>query len=172
MASLMEELIDCLEQEEKDFSQLLILSRKKTPIIVNSEVAALEKITDEEQIIVGRINSLENKRETVTKDIAEVINKDVEELKLTTLIDLMSNQPKERKRLSDVHDQLSATVREVRQVNENNAELIKHALEMVNFDLNIIQAMRQAPETANYGRTAVNTGMMLGGSSGGFDAKQ
>ena len=172
MASLMEELIDCLEQEEKEFSQLLTLSRKKTPIIVNGEVAALEKITDEEQIIVGRITSLEHKRETVTKDIAEVINKDVEELKLTTLIDLMSNQPKERKRLSDVHDQLSATVREVRQVNENNAELIKHALEMVNFDLNIIQAMRQAPETANYGRTAVNTGMMLGGSSGGFDAKQ
>ena len=172
MASLMEELIDCLEQEEKEFEQLLILSRKKTPIIVNNEVSALEKITDEEQIIVGRINKLEHKRETVTKDIAEVINKDVEELKLTTLIDLMSNQPKERKRLSDVHDQLSATVREVRQVNENNAELIKHALEMVNFDLSIIQAMRQAPETANYGRTAVNTGMMLGGSSGGFDAKQ
>ncbi|MCR4807180.1 MAG: flagellar protein FlgN [Lachnospiraceae bacterium] len=168
----MEELIDCLEQEEKEFSQLLTLSRKKTPIIVNGEVAALEKITDEEQIIVGRITSLEHKRETVTKDIAEVINKDVEELKLTTLIDLMSNQPKERDRLSKIHDRLSGTVREVRQVNENNAELIKHSLEMVNFDLSILQAMRQAPETANYGRTAASTGMMLGGSSGGFDAKQ
>ena len=168
----MEDLIDCLEQEEKEFSQLLTLSRKKTPVIVNNKVSELEKITDEEQIIVSRITSLENKRETVTKDIAEVINKDVEELKLTTLIDLMSNQPKERNRLSDIHDKLSATVREVRQVNENNAELIKHSLEMVNFDLNILQAMRQAPETANYGRGAVSTGDMLGGSSGGFDAKQ
>ena len=84
----------------------------------------------------------------------------------------MSNQPKERARLSDVHDKLSATVKEVRQVNENNAELIKHSLEMVNFDLSVLQAMRQAPETANYGRTAVSTGDMLGGSSGGFDAKQ
>jgi len=172
VASLMEDLIDCLEQEEKEFSQLLTLSRKKTPVIVNNKVSELEKITDEEQIIVSRITSLENKRETVTKDIAEVINKDVEELKLTTLIDLMSNQPKERNRLSDIHDKLSATVREVRQVNENNAELIKHSLEMVNFDLNILQAMRQAPETANYGRGAVSTGEMLGGSSGGFDAKQ
>ena len=172
MASLMEDLIVCLEQEEKEFSQLLTLSRKKTPVIVNNKVAELEKITDEEQIIVSRITTLENKRETVTKDIAEVINKDVEDLKLTTLIDLMSNQPKERERLSNVHDKLSATVREVRQVNENNAELIKHSLEMVNFDLSILQAMRQAPETANYGKSAVSTGDMLGGSRGGFDAKQ
>ena len=168
----MEELIDCLEQETKEFEKLLTVTQKKTPVIVNNKIGELEKITDEEQIIVSRITTLENRRESVTKDIAEVINKDVEELKLTTLIDLMSNQPKERERLSNIHDKLSSTVREVRQVNENNAELIKHSLEMVNFDLSILQAMRQAPETANYGKSAVSTGDMLGGSRGGFDAKQ
>ena len=160
------------KKEEKEFERLLILSQQKTPIIVSNKIAELEKITDEEQVIVSRISNLETKRETVTKDIAEVINKDVAELKLTTLIDLMSNQPGERKRLSDIHDKLSATVNQIKQVNEGNAELIKNALEMVNFDLSIIQAMRQAPETANYGRSAVSTGSMLGGSSGGFDAKQ
>ena len=77
-----------------------------------------------------------------------------------------------RKRLSDVHDKLSATVKQIRQVNEGNAELIKNALEMVNFDLSVVQAMRQAPETANYSRGGINTGSMLGGSAGGFDAKQ
>lgn len=172
MASLMEELIDCLETEEKEFERLLALSQQKTPIIVSNKIAELEKITDEEQVIVSRISNLETKRETVTKDIAEVINKDVAELKLTTLIDLMSNQPGERRRLSEVHDKLSAIVKQIRQVNEGNAELIKNALEMINFDLSVMQAMRQAPETANYSRGAVNTGSMLGGSSGGFDAKQ
>lgn len=172
MASLMEELIICLETEEKEFERLLILSQQKTPVIVNNKIAELEKITDEEQIIVGKISNLESRRESVTKDIAEVINKDVADLKLTTLIDLMSNQPGERKRLSDIHDKLSATVNQIKQVNEGNAELIKNALEMVNFDLSVMQAMRQAPETANYSKGAVNTGSMLGGSSGGFDAKQ
>lgn len=172
MASLMEELIVCLETEEKEFERLLTLSQQKTPVIVNNKISELEKITDEEQIIVSRITNLESKRESVTKDIAEVINKDVAELKLTTLIDLMSNQPGERKRLSDIHDKLSATVKQIRQVNDGNAELIKNALEMVNFDLSVVQAMRQAPETANYSRGAVNTGSMLGGSAGGFDAKQ
>jgi len=172
VASLMEELIDCLETEEKEFERLHALSQQKTPIIVSNKIAELEKITDEEQVIASRISNLETKRETVTKDIAEVINKDVAELKLTTLIDLMSNQPGERKRLSEVHDKLSAIVKQIRQVNEGNAELIKNALEMINFDLSVVQAMRQAPETANYSRGAVNTGSMLGGSSGGFDAKQ
>ncbi len=172
MASLMEELINCLEKETKEFEGLLTLSQKKTPVIVNNKIDELVKITEEEQIIVGRISGLEMKRETVTKDIAEVINKDVEDLKLTTLIELMSNQPGERKRLSDVHDKLSGIVKQIRQVNENNAELLKHALEMVNFDLSIVTAMRQAPETANYSRGAMNTGSMLGGSMGGFDAKQ
>ena len=142
MASLMEELIDCLETEEKEFERLLALSQQKTPIIVSNKIAELEKITDEEQVIVSRISNLETKRETVTKDIAEVINKDVAELKLTTLIDLMSNQPGERKRLSEVHDKLSAIVKQIRQVNEGNAELIKNALEMINFDLSVVQAMR------------------------------
>ena len=168
----MEELIDTLEKETAQYEQLLALTKRKTPIIVSGDISELVKITDEEQIIVSRISKLDNKRETVTKDIADVINKDVKTLKLTTLIELLANQPKERKRLSDVHDKLSDIVHNIKLINDNNAELIKHSLEMVNFDLNMVQAMRQAPETANYSRGAMNTGAMLGGSVGGFDAKQ
>ncbi|MBQ7480539.1 MAG: flagellar export chaperone FlgN, partial [Lachnospiraceae bacterium] len=54
----MEELIDCLETEEKEFERLLALSQQKTPIIVSNKIAELEKITDEEQVIVSRISNL------------------------------------------------------------------------------------------------------------------
>ncbi len=43
---------------------------------------------------------------------------------------------------------------------------------MVNFDLNLVQAMRTAPETANYNRGAYNTGSVMGNANGYFDAKQ
>ena len=49
-------------------------------------------------------------------------------------------------------------------------ELLKQALEMVEFDLTLLKSMRQAPETANYDKNAYNTGDILGSS--GFDAKQ
>ncbi|MFT3984510.1 MAG: flagellar protein FlgN [Lachnospiraceae bacterium] len=167
----MEELLDTLENEHVEYEALLELSERKTPIIVKGDVAALETITDEEQIVVNRISHLDSKRETVTKDIANVINKDVETLKLSTLIGLLASQPKEQKRLSEIHDKLQKTVEMIRRLNEQNQELIKQSLEMVEFDLNIVRAMKQAPETANYDRGAVSTGGMLG-TVGGFDAKQ
>ena len=57
-------------------------------------------------------------------------------------------------------------------VNRQNRELIENALEMVQFDLNLLQAARKAPETANYNRGAYNTGTTMDMGEGSFDAKQ
>ena len=48
--------------------------------------------------------------------------------------------------------------------------LLRHAMEMVEFDLTLLKSLKQAPETANYDKNAYNTGEILGGS--GFDTKQ
>ena len=171
MASLIEELIDTLNKENDEYGKLLELSRRKAAVIVARDIPALEKITDDEQTVVSTISNLDAKRAEVTKDIADVINKDVESLKLSVLIDLLSKQPNEQKALSDVHDRLKVTVDNVRRINESNRQLIDQSLEMVEFDLNMMRAMRQAPETNNYGRSAVSVGETLG-SVRGFDAKQ
>ncbi|MCH5260001.1 MAG: flagellar export chaperone FlgN, partial [Lachnospiraceae bacterium] len=55
----MEVLIDILEKESQEYEQLLALSMKKTPVIVSEDLDALSQITDEEQIIVSRINHLD-----------------------------------------------------------------------------------------------------------------
>ena len=172
MASLIEELMQTLEGEIVQYEALLKLSQEKTPIIVKGDIVALQKITDEEQTVVDAISHLDSKREEITKDIANVLNKDVETLKLSVLIEILGKQPKEQAQLADIHDRLKTVVDNVKKINSNNSELIAHSLEMVEFDLNLIKAMRQAPETNNYGRSAVNSGSYLGGTLGGFDAKQ
>lgn len=171
MASLMEELIDVLEKENQEYEKLLELSIRKSDAVAYRNIAELEQITDEEQIVVTNITRLDSKREEVTKDIANVINKDVESLKLSVLVELMARQPSEQKRLSDIHDKLKETVHKVKMVNENNRNLIDETLEMVAFDMNLLRSMRQAPQTANYGKNAVSLGSELG-SLKGFDAKQ
>jgi flagellar biosynthesis/type III secretory pathway chaperone len=171
VASLIEELIDTLNKENSEYEKLLELSRRKSAVIVSRDIPALEKITDDEQNVMTTIGKLDAKREQVTRDIADVINKDVESLKLSVLIELLAKQPKEQKALSDVHDRLKVTVDSVRRINESNRQLIEQSLEMVEFDLNMARAMRQAPETNNYGRSAVSVGETLG-SVRGFDAKQ
>jgi flagellar biosynthesis/type III secretory pathway chaperone len=171
VASLIEELIDTLNKENSEYEKLLELSRRKSAVIVSRDIPALEKITDDEQDVMTTIGKLDAKREQVTRDIADVINKDVESLKLSVLIDLLSKQPDEQRRLSVIHDKLKVTVESVRTINESNRQLIEQSLEMVDFDLNMIRSMRQAPETNNYGRSAVSVGETLG-SVRGFDAKQ
>jgi hypothetical protein len=101
-----------------------------------------------------------------------VLNKDVKTLKLKDLIAMLADRPQERKPLEEVHDRLRETVRGLKRVNEQNMELLKNAMDMVEFDMNLLQAMKAAPETANYNRGAYNAGDTMGIANSGFDAKQ
>ncbi len=172
MASLMEVLIDVLEQENQEYEKLLSLSMRKTSVIVSEDLAELAKITDEEQIIVGRINRLDHQRNEAVNDIADVLNKDVDKLKIVDLIRMLAARPEEQEKLAIVFDKLRESVRSVKRVNEQNRELIKDALELIQFDMNVLQAMNKAPESANYNKGAYNTGDMIGTSHMTFDAKQ
>ena len=172
MASLMENLIAVLEQESSEYEGLLELSQKKTPVIVGGNLEQLQKITDDEQELVGRISHLEKKRTEVTADIANVLNRDVNTLKLTNLIDMLAARPVEQAKLAEAHDRLQTAVRGLQRTNEQNRELLANALEMVEFEMNLLQAVKAAPETANYTRGAYNTGDTMGVPGGGFDAKQ
>lgn len=172
MASLMENLIEVLNLESSEYENLLGLSMKKTPVIVAGNMEELAKVTDEEQDAVSKINKLEHKRQEVFTDIANVINKDVNTLMLTDLIEMLTGRPEEQQKLAKVHDRLRSAVYEVKRVNEQNRVLIENALEMVEFDMNMLQAMKAAPETANYNKGACNTGTHMGAEAAGFDAKQ
>lgn len=172
MASLMENLIEVLNEECGEYENLLGLSRKKTPVIVAGNLDELAKVTDEEQNVVSRINLLDHKRQEVFADIANVINKDVKTMKLSDLIAMLASRPEEQQKLAKVHDRLKTVVHEVERVNGQNRVLIQNALEMVEFDMNMLQAMKTGPETANYNKGAYSTGAQMGMAPKGFDAKQ
>ena len=167
----MEELISVLQQENEEYKNLLELSLRKTPVIVGANLEALAKITDDEQVVVSRLTRLDKRREECMKDIATVINKDVKTLKLADLIAMLASRPQEQKKLAKIHDELSDTVAQMKRTNEQNKMLIESSLEMVQFDLNVLQAMKAAPETANYTRNAYNAGDVMGQERSGFDSK-
>lgn len=172
MASLMENLIVTLGDLCEEYENLLGLSTQKKPVIISGNLKELSKITDEEQIVASRINNLDNKRREVIQDIANVVNRDVEDLILTNIIQMLEPRPAEQQKLAKVHDRLKAVVHKVQQVNEQNKELIQSALEMIEFDINMFQAMKAAPETANYNKGAYSAGSVIGVQRNGFDAKQ
>ena len=172
MASLLENLVETLDRETTEDEDLVDLSRKKTPVIVKGDIKNLEKITEDEQEVVGRIIHLEKLRVEVLTDIADVMNRDVHTLKLKNLVQMLEKTPEQQKLLMEVQEKLKKTVEGLKEVNERNQMLLKDAMEMVHFDLSMIQALKAAPQTANYTKKAYNSGSILGVVHGGFDAKQ
>ncbi len=170
MASLIDNLIDTLIKENEEYETLLELSTEKTGIIVKADPEALNEMVMREQEVVDRINVLEKKRTEVTKDIGIVLNKDPKDLTLPRLIELLASQTKECAALKNIHDKLSDTLARMNKVNENNKALLNESIEMIQFELNLIQSMRQAPATANYsGNTYADNSYA---SRASFDAKQ
>lgn len=170
MASLMEELLDVLGEEEKQYQALIELGDVKRQAVIKSNIRELEEITNQEQDAASALLNLSNKRGQVLKDMATVLGKDPSEMTINKMIGYLESQPEEQKRLMERRDRLLEVGTQMQVLNQQNENLLKQALEMVEFDLTLLKSMRQAPETANYNRNATNTGDLLGSSA--FDAKQ
>ena len=170
MASLIDNLITVLQSENDEYRALLELSLDKTGIIVKGDPDALTAIVEKEQVIVERINALEKKRTEATKDIAIVLNRDPKTLTLGKLTELLAGQKRECDALKDIHDKLSATMSSMVKVNEHNKVLLQESIDMIQFEMNLIQSMKQGPSTANYAGSEYADNAY--GMSGSFDAKQ
>ena len=169
MASLIDELIDVLEQENKEYETLMLLSKEKTPVIVKGDLEKLQKITAVEQDFVVKIKNLENKRTEVMKDIGTVLSQDPDGIKITDIIGLLGKQPNEQKRLSEIHDRLLTTLNNVKTNNEINDNLIKESLELIEFNLNLVTSVYQDTGISIYNKNAQNVSAI--GAAGIFDKK-
>ncbi|MCR5216676.1 MAG: flagellar protein FlgN [Lachnospiraceae bacterium] len=173
MASIIDELAEVLDQENSEYTTLIDLSQQKTSIIIKNDIIALQKIMEEEQVIVDRINVLEKKREGIVREICKVLKIErPADLTVKTLIELLHRQPKEQAQLSEVHNRLRRTLNQMVTVNENNKALIQEALEMIEFEMNLVKGLRMAPETNNYDRSAASGSAVGSSMNGSFDAKQ
>ena len=166
MASLVEELVTVLEEEEKIYQTLISYGEKKTDILIRADVPELEKLTCLEQLASDDLVTHSNQQVQLLKDIANVLGRTEEKMTVTRLITLLESQPDVQKKLTEARDRLLAAADRMNHQNDQNVALIKQAIN--EFDLTLFKSLRQAPETANYDKTACNTGSLLGSS--GFDA--
>ena len=93
-------------------------------------------------------------------------------MKISDVVEVLNKRPEEQKKLQDAQKKLTDLAKQLQRVNNQNSMLIEQALELVGYEINLYQAIKRAPETANYNKGAYNTGMSYGRPSSGFDAKQ
>ncbi len=171
MASLIENMITILEEEELLHEKLVELAKGKADIIIKNDIEGLQRITASEQTIMDAVLAAEKRREECLKDISIVINKPVDTITVTVLAELMKGKPDIQRRLTKIHDNFGGVLKKLKALNERNSALIKESLDMIQFDLNLLTAMRQTPITADYDKNAGNVGMHTTGR-GVFDKIQ
>ena len=170
MASLMEELIATLSDELVAYQELLPVAEGKTKAIIANDLLEVQKITELEQEAIRKISSMEQKRQGIMSNMGIVLNRKVSDLTLPKLIELIDKQPKEQDALAKLHKELTQTLKRLAEVNGHNRNLIEQSLEMISYNMNLLQSTRIVPGN-NYTRNAGQWDMTAS-QTGMFDAKQ
>lgn len=171
MASLMEELITTLDAEEILYRQLIPIEEDKTRAVIANDLEALQDIAAREHDLVDQTSAMEHKREQIAVDIATVLGKDPKTITLEQIAEALKNQPEDQRKLQIIHDRLKKTVARLQELNEQNKLLLKEAMEMVEFNMNVIRSTRMSSGSSNYSSSAAEVEGMAP-QHGMFDAKQ
>lgn len=173
MASLIENLITELNEEYAVYEKLLEVSMEKTSAIVSNNLDRLKETTDKEQYLVDVVTGMENVRRGTMRDIASVINKR-EELRVIDIADFLEGQPEFRNPLLEINEKLGKLAKKLKEVNSHNQNLINESLSMIEYNINLLQNLNRAPETAEYSKDMFRqtNGYQDRVTTERFDAKQ
>ena len=74
MASLIDSLINIMNDENRQYTELLDLSNYKTTAIVKGDVGQLQEIFGKEQKLIDILNRLEMERQSCVADICKILH--------------------------------------------------------------------------------------------------
>lgn len=175
MASIIENLITELNEEYAIYEQLLVVAMEKTSAIVSNDLERLSATTDKEQFYVDTLTGLENRRMQTMSDIANVLGKRASELKVSEVVTFLEGQPEFHDPLLLINEKLAKLARRLREVNAHNQNLLQESLAMIEYNINLLQNLNRAPETAEYSKDMFKGSGAYGGagatSSTRFDTK-
>ena len=159
-----------MDGERSLYEKLISLNDEKKDSIIYKKLDVLEAITVQEQAIADALLELEKKRQGLMQSIAAVMGHENDQITVSWMIDNLAGQPVEQKKLITARGKLREAADNAQILNFQTQNLLRQAIEMVEFDITLLKSVKQAPQTSNYGKNAETTGDLLGNR--GFDAKQ
>ena len=145
-----QKLIEILNNLSTVYDELAKLGEKKRDALVTVNMEELAKILDHEQLIAAKIESLEKQRGSILLELSNnnpAINSNIK------AEDFYKTAPTPflKKKLLDVHKQLSENVERTLKIRDNNQILAQVALDAVTFRLNQINGAFVEPTYGNKG---------------------
>ena len=138
MASLINELIYVLEEQNKVYQELLEISSKKKLSIIENDITKLQTFISKENTLVGKSQRLDKKRIQLFKDIAFVLNKP-NQINLSLIIEMIKGQSEEEQ-LIKIKNKTIELLNKLKIINDQNKELIEISLEHIEVSMNFIRS--------------------------------
>jgi len=137
--SLIDKLVDILEQENKMYADILNVSKNKTNIVIKSKVSDLENIVRLEQSFIVQIGKLESIREEIVEKLAEELELDEKNINISGIVKKLDQE--NAGKLKACQEKITRTLNELKSVNELNSKLIKNSLEYIDFSINLLASI-------------------------------
>jgi flagellar biosynthesis/type III secretory pathway chaperone len=131
-----EQFYSLMSQLYQVYQQILTLSRQKKSILVSANPAELAKVVKEEEVLLFKAGKLDAARNQVFKELISTLVIPKDKLTLQDLIALapVAVAAKLRKTSQD----FDAVLAELKNQNELNTKLIQQALNLVNYNINLL----------------------------------
>ena len=136
MKETWEKLIAVLQDIFELYRVILELSKRKRTVLISGKAKDLETITKHEEAFILQIGQLERVRKNIIDDIIAGHNVTTEGLTLFQIKILADKDVAER--LGQLGDSLKDIAKEISVMSELNVMLIKQAMTLINFNINML----------------------------------
>lgn len=152
MAGIIYDLIEVLDEQKECYEGLNTLAKYKEEAIVGKDLAFLQEVVGTEEQFIGRLQTLDGKREVLMKDIAMVTGMNFKEVTVSTIIQKIGEKSEVSQTLLALKGGIQEELATLKRQSDLNKELINHSLELVDFMINAIGSTRGYSHVGNYGK--------------------
>jgi len=143
----MKQLLTNLGEQKNQYKILLEKAKEKQQAIIQNDLEAIESLNQKEEELIKSISALESERISHIENSPEIYGENPLSL---TLEELKEKLPEGVRALIDKETkELMEVLKELRDLNSENAELLKQALRFVNVTINTITG---ADESNSYSK--------------------
>lgn len=150
-----QEFIDVMTAILDLYKQLLQLTKEKRLAIVTIKMKELEAMVAKEQLLVDNISRREQQRIEI---LAKLVKDNNIAEKADKMLDLLKYCDKKNgQRIVQIHTELTETLRVLTKEGKLNNDLVRQALGVVNYKLNVLSGAVVEPTYGTGGAERVNT---------------
>ncbi|MDR2005640.1 MAG: flagellar protein FlgN [Acidaminococcales bacterium] len=143
MDAAWEEMIGLLEGMSEYYLEMIGLAEEKRDALVNAQADKISKIIAQEEALIGQIGALENKRIGLVRRIAAESGWTDQKIKLLYLVERAPDKFAER--MKQTGHKLADIVMRIAMLNGINNNLLKQAMHIVEYNINILSRAQAAP---------------------------